>query len=512
MIKDKIKYYSNKFASNDDELYSGEILNIDAEDWMNAHIPIIDIPDKELEEKYYFRWWTYRKHIKRTQNGYVITEFLPNVSWAGKYNTIACASAHHITEGRWLRNTDLLDSYLNYWYSESNNINDYVHWLEYAVFKLCCLRKDFTLGIKYVDNMIHYYKKREETNFIQSEGLFWSLCDREGMEYSISGNGLRLPINCYMAANAFAISKFLEYAGRNKEADIYKRKNRDLVSKINSVFWDEKKGFYCCIHMTDKDSKPDYNWEDPRFSVRELWGYLPWYFSIATNGREHAFAELFESLGFSAPYGLTTAETRHEGFGCFYTGEELNEWLRMRGDRDAGIKGHECLWNGPIWPFSTSQAITAVSSLLRNYEHSSVAKEDFFSLLKTYAQSQRIEKDGKIVPWIDENMNPFTGDWISRTRLKEWTNGNWALEKGGIERGKDYNHSTFCDLVINGLFGVECDEEQLLLSPLFPDEWEYAILEHLPYGGKLYTIKWDRDGKYYGRGKGLFIDEEKTEI
>ena len=62
----------------------------------------------------------------------------------------------------------------------------------------------------------------------------------------------------------------------------------------------------------------------------------------------------------------------------------------------------------------------------------------------------RIE-NGNIVPWIDENLNPFTGDWISRTRLKTWENGTWSKGKGGVERGKDYNHSTFCDLIISGL-------------------------------------------------------------
>ncbi len=57
-------------------------------------------------------------------------------------------------------------------------------------------------------------------------------------------------------------------------------------------------------------------------------------------------------------------------------------------------------------------------------------------------------------PWIDEDLNPLTGDWIARSRLKIWQNGTWSAEKGGVERGKDYNHSTFCDLVITGLVGL----------------------------------------------------------
>ena len=48
-------------------------------------------PDAELEETYYFRWWTFRKHIRQTPQGFVVTEFLAPVRHAGPYNTISCA-------------------------------------------------------------------------------------------------------------------------------------------------------------------------------------------------------------------------------------------------------------------------------------------------------------------------------------------------------------------------------------------------------------------------------------
>ena len=57
------------------------------------------------------------------------------------------------------------------------------------------------------------------------------------------------------------------------------------------------------------------------------------------------------------------------------------------------------------------------------------------------------------------NIFRFLGDWISRTILKRWQKEKndqgeeWPINKGGKERGKDYNHSTFCDLIINGLIG-----------------------------------------------------------
>ena len=41
-----------------------------------------------------------RDHINLLPDvGYIVTEFLPNVSWAGAYNTIAGTAGHHIMEG-----------------------------------------------------------------------------------------------------------------------------------------------------------------------------------------------------------------------------------------------------------------------------------------------------------------------------------------------------------------------------------------------------------------------------
>ena len=50
--------------------------------------------------------------------GFVITEVLPNVPWAGKYNTINCPAAHHFYEGRWLHNTRYLASYAKFWFHD----------------------------------------------------------------------------------------------------------------------------------------------------------------------------------------------------------------------------------------------------------------------------------------------------------------------------------------------------------------------------------------------------------
>ena len=84
----------------------------------------------------------------------------------------------------------------------------------------------------------------------------------------------------------------------------------------------------------------------------------------------------------------------------------------------------------------------------------------------------------------------------------------WQKELGGKERGKDYNHSTFVDLVISGLVGARTDKEILEVEPAIPDGWDYFRLENLEYKGRLYTVTYDKDGSKYGCGKGIVITSE----
>jgi hypothetical protein len=112
-----------------------------------------------------------------------------------------------------------------------------------------------------------------------------------------------------------------------------------------------------------------------------------------------------------------------------------------------------------------------------------------------------------MVSWIDEDLDPRNGTWIARTLLQQ--RGSQIPE-----RGKDYNHSTYCDLIITGLVGLRPNANDTVeVHPLIPDgEWDYFCLDNVHYHAHVLTILYDKTGERYHRGSGLRVLADGKEI
>lgn len=467
-----------EFNADDREIVATSISNAQTWDYLSKNIPLFECPDKELEKTYYFRWWTFRKHIRSIPGGRsILTEFLPDVPWAGKYNSISCAAAHHIAEGRWLHDTKLLDDYSRFWFQEgeprrySFPVADAL-WGRYLVTgqreSMVSLLPDL------VRNYVAWTGEKQDPN-----GLFWQIDDRDGMEVSVGGSGYRPTINAYEYGDARAISQIAGLAKNQDIAQEFKIKADALRDKTLKTLWNERDQFFETVSRNADGTT------GKSVNVREELGYVPWVYDMPETKHAVAWKQLVDAQGFAAPYGPTTVERRSPGFRLAY-------------------EGHECQWNGPSWPFATSQTLTALANVLNGPPTKAISQADYVALLRQYALSHRIKRaDGNTICWIDENLNPDTGDWISRTVLQKSAGGN---PQSLPERGKDYNHSTFCDLVISGLMGLRPHADNTLeVNPLFPATWKYAALDNVLYHGQKVAIFWDADGTTYGWGRGLTV-------
>ncbi|HEY1202665.1 MAG TPA: glycoside hydrolase, partial [Niastella sp.] len=95
---DNFRHYVDYFNKMEDENIAQAIPNAQSWDWLKANVPLFECPQQNFEEMWYYRWWTLRKHLKQTEQGYVFTEFLVKRNYADKYNLIASALGHHIYE------------------------------------------------------------------------------------------------------------------------------------------------------------------------------------------------------------------------------------------------------------------------------------------------------------------------------------------------------------------------------------------------------------------------------
>lgn len=491
--EDVIRKYVDCFNRHDEELYPQDVPNAMAAEWMLQEPPFFECADKLIERVYWFRWWVFRKHISSTPQGRIITEFLPDVYWSGAYNSINCATGHHIAEARWLHGgKDLIHSYVNFWFEGPGDELSYSSWVVDAVVRYAELRDDRAFAISLLNDFVDFYHAVEKRNMTRC-GLFWSNDDRDAMEKSISGSGLRPTLNSYMVANARAVATIARWAGHVDLSAEFDAKADELTRLIQEKLWDKNDDFFKVIPQEDKDDDirfTDFASVDPGHNVREAIGYIPWAFGIAqSDNNEKAWRFLNDPKHFAGLVGPRTAEACHPR----YMNHE---------------SAHECQWNGPSWPFATTQILNSMIAEIRS-GRTALSGDDFMRELHRYAAIHaRQTSKGDRVDWLDESLDADTGDWVSRTQLEKW---GWRESKGGYERGKDYNHSTFCDLVISGLAGVcvtydDMGNAVLEVAPLSTSiTAPYWRLLGVPVSNAVADIYFDRSGDRYGHGPGLTV-------
>jgi len=457
-------------------------------EFLRSNIPFFTCPDASLEQLYYYRWWAWRKHIKQTPLGFLVTEFLKPVKHAAEYNALSCALGHHIAEGRWLRDPQFIDGDIHFWLRTGdnggirNNLHQFSGWVAAALHDrwLADGRTDFLAS--YLDALQADYAAWEKERLTDS-GLFWQRDVSDGMESSISGGrkvkNVRPSINSYMYGDAKAIAAIAAMAGKAPVVSEYRAKAAKLKELTVRTLWNRDAAFF------------ETRLESGEFApVREEIGYTPWYFDLPDDQPECAAAwkQLMDPQGFYAPYGPTTAERRNQDFQIPYEGDD-------------------CQWNGPSWPFATTITLRALANLLNGYQQHAVAKSDYFETFSIYTKSQHLKlPDGRTVPFIDEDLNPLTGEWLARAMK--------IRKKTFYGRGDHYNHSGFADLVITGLAGLRPRADSTVeVNPLVPaGKWEWFCLDRIPYHGRLLTILWDQTGGKFGKGQGLRVLAGGSEI
>lgn len=457
--------------------------------WYEANIPFLQVSDQAIQSVYYYRWRTWKEHISQTPfGGQVITEFLPQIAYAAPDDAIVAAAGHSIMEGRWLRDQTYLDSFLRYWLTgpglasqsidtyASDWADEYSNWLDYAAYERALVTGNH-LGLeRLLGAMVAQYDSWSD-HLDSSTGLYWQLPVWDAMEQSATAirsgqpfSGvptLRPTINAYQYGAAQAIASVAGWTGEWKLAATFRARAARIRAAVQRLLWSPSRQFFSDSLLPD----------NPRHTLvpdRQETGFTPWYTDLPAPRYSVAWKQLMDPQGFFTAYGPTTLEVRSPLF---------MQNAYTPGAPDGGC----CHWDGPSWPFSTAQTLTALANQLDDYppQHD-ITAADYDQLLQIYAQTQM--KNGQ--PYVAEAHSPTQAQWIYDQP----------------DHSEDYNHSTFDDLVISGLIGLRPQAgDTLRLKPLVPPSWSWFCLENVPYHGHNVTVMWDRTGAKYHQGPGLHV-------
>jgi len=456
-------------------------------DWYLQNIPFFECSDKKIEGVYYYRWKLYKGHLKNLgANGYIVTEFLNTMSWDLKpNNSLNDATGFHMYEGRWLKDQRYIRDYINFMYQKGGNDRHFSEAIADASYAFYLVNPDKEFITSQLTSMVNIYNKWND-HLDTAKHLYYIEPLLDATEYTISsidasngkdgfrgGNSFRPSINAFMYANALAIQNIASLKGDNATASLFAKNAANIKSEVQKNLWNaDFKHFIDRYKVTNQYVK---YWDFIR--GRELVGYVPWTYNLPDDNKTYsaAWQHILSANELKGPFGLRTNEPSYQYY-----------MKQYRYDKPTGLR--ECQWNGPSWPFQTSQVLLGMANLLNNYKEHGITNEDYYNTLEQYTQ-QHYTADGSFN--IYEDYDPDKGGPIVNLP----------------QRSEHYNHSEYNDLIITGLCGLRpADADNVVINPLIDaDKIKYLCLQNVSYRGHNLSIVYDETGQKYHLGKGLSV-------
>ena len=140
------------------------------------------------------------------------------------------------------------------------------------------------------------YQKWELDRRIKKNSLFWQYDTNDGMEHTVSGrilnNGIdtfsvpatRPTINSYMYGDAMAIAKFAQILNKPLISSSFTEKAENIKQGVQERLWNKELNFFTVLPK-------DYDEGHRSLNIRELIGYVPWYFNLPDDKMEYAADE-----------------------------------------------------------------------------------------------------------------------------------------------------------------------------------------------------------------------------
>jgi len=459
--------------------------------WFDANLAYFDCSDPWIRKMYYHRAYVLHKNMLDPRLGRMKWPTQSEGRWrSGWYpNVISYGAAHQVREARWLRDPRYWQGHQRTW-AENEKLDgvypshvtplgpaggQYADWITSTAWEGHLVHPDLGFLSQVVDKLAANVRgwqrqfDRDGDGLLEVDSHWWT-----GMEYQPSFFFFsdykvskdfdqparqvsleRVDLTAYNFGNAVAVGRIYRRLGQPAHAKEFDDLAARIAGALTSKMWRPDKKYFYSLRALDHQVA----------DVKEVIGVYPFYFGMVPWGKgyESAWASILDPGQFWTKWPVASAS------------RECPAYSQTSWPGDGRAAG--CMWNGPTWPHANSLVMSAMARTLRatrdlNAAGSPLGREHLWELFRSFTRAQYRNQDLEY-PWTGEFYNGDTGGWKTAER--------------------DYNHSTWLDILIPDLLGlVPRDDEVLEIDPLVPaDALSFFILDGQRYHGRDVTIVWD---------------------
>ncbi len=459
--------------------------------WFDENVPYFDCSDPWVRKMYAHRAYVLRKNMLDPKLGRMLWPTQSEGRWRSTWypNVISYGAGHQIREARWLRDPKYWEGHLRTWAenakpdgvypshvtSRGPSDGQYTDWITSTAWDGHLVQPDKAFLADIVEKLAANVRGWQKVYDPDADGLlrvnshWWT-----GMEYQPSFFAFsnyktskdfsqparpvdleRVDLTSYNYGNAVAVGRIYRLLGQPGKAEEFEVLATRIAAAVTAKMWRAEKHFFYSLRA-DNDEVAD---------VKEVIGIYPFYFGMIPwgSGYESAWASILDPEQFWTRWPVASASRQCQAY-------SQSNWP---GDgRAAG-----CMWNGPTWPHANSLVMSAMARTLRatrdrNISDSPLKPAHLWALFLSFTKAQYRNQDIE-QPWTGEFYNGDNGQWKTAER--------------------DYNHSTWLDILIPELIGVvPRDDDQLEVDPLVPDDaLSFFLLDGLKYHGHDVAVVWD---------------------
>ncbi len=489
----KLTSYRNWIIRPDDQDARDIVANQVAayQGWFDAKVPFFDCSNPWVRKMYDHRAYLLRKNTVAPKLGRMQWPTQSEGRWRSTWyaNVISYGAGHQIREARWLRDPKYTQGHLRTWVTNEKSDGvypshvrpngpadgQYTDWITSTAWDISLVHPDRAFLANVVEALAANVRGWQKTCDPDGDGLlevnshWWTGMEYQPSFFYFSGYTTsrdfhgpaqpvpleRVDLTAYNYGNAVAVARIYRMLGKPDRAKEFDELADKIADALIAKMWRPEKPFFYSLRASD----------DAVADVKEVIGVYPFYFGMVPWGKgyESAWASILDPNQFWTTWPVASVSKECPAY-------SQRNWP---GDGRAST----CMWNGPTWPHADSLVMTAMARTLRaSRDHgltdSPLKKEHLWKLFLSFTKAQYRDQDlGR--PWTGEFYDGETARWKTGER--------------------DYNHSTWLDILIPELIGlVPRDDDRLEIDPMLPiGALDWFVLDGVRYHGHDIAIVWD---------------------